>query len=211
MTIVLINNRHGKLCNKEILLPNQLTALLEHSKIAPMIQITSQSQVPATIIKRLLAVIYDSFLLIAVLFLAMAVMLLVSGGYQFQAGNPLMTVYLLVVSYIFFGWFWTHGGQTLGMRAWKLQVQQHTGEAITWHQAAIRFISALPAWIVLFLGVALAADIPLHAHPWLAQLSRLPEWLILIVGIVWLVLDQWPNGWRDKASGTRIIKLNKNH
>jgi uncharacterized RDD family membrane protein YckC len=208
---VLINNKHGKLCNKEILLPNQLTLLLEHSKITRMNPITTQSQVPATIIKRLLAIFYDSFLLIAVLFLAMAVMLLVSGGYQFQAGNPLMTVYLLVVSYVFFGWFWTHGGQTLGMRAWKLQVQQYNGEAITWRQAAIRFVTAVPAWIVLFLGIALAADIPLHAHPWLAQLSRLPEWLILIVGIVWLVLDQWPNGWRDKGSRTRIIKLSKNH
>lgn len=176
-----------------------------------MNQITSQSQIPATIIKRLLAIFYDSFLLIAVLFLAMAVMLLVSGGYQFQAGNPLMTVYLLVVSYVFFGWFWTHGGQTLGMRAWKLQVQQYNGKVITWRQAAIRFVTAVPAWVVLFLGITLAADIPLHTHSWLEKLSRLPGWLILIVGIVWLVLDQWPNGWRDKVSGTRIIKLNKNH
>jgi uncharacterized RDD family membrane protein YckC len=208
---VLINNRHGKLCNKEILLPNQLTALLEHSKITTMNLITSQSQVPATIIKRLLAIFYDSFLLTAVLFLAMGVMLLVSGGYQFQAGNPLMTVYLLVVSYVFFGWFWTHGGQTLGMRAWKLQVQQYTGEAITWRQAAIRFVTAVPAWVMLFIGIALAADIPLHTHPWLELLSRLPGWLILIMGIAWLVLDQWPDGWRDKISGTRIIKLNKKH
>jgi uncharacterized RDD family membrane protein YckC len=208
---VLINNRHGKLCNKEILLPNQLTALLEHSKITTMNLITSQSQVPATIIKRLLAIFYDSFLLTAVLFLAMGVMLLVSGGYQFQAGNPLMTVYLLVVSYVFFGWFWTHGGQTLGMRAWKLQVQQYTGEAITWRQAAIRFVTAVPAWVMLFIGIALAADIPLHTHPWLERLSRLPGWLILIMGIAWLVLDQWPDGWRDKISGTRIIKLNKKH
>jgi hypothetical protein len=73
-------------------LPDQLTAMLEHSKIETMNQMTSQSQIPATITKRLLAVFYDSFLLIAVLFLAMAVLLLVSGGYQFQAGNPFMTI-----------------------------------------------------------------------------------------------------------------------
>lgn len=172
-----------------------------------MNQSTNQSPTPAPVIKRLLAMFYDSFLLIAVLFLAMAIMLLVSGGYQFQAGNPLMTVYLLLVSFVFFGWFWTHGGQTLGMRAWKLRVQQHAGEAITWRQAAVRFITALPAWIVLFIGIALAADIRLYAYSWLDQLSRLPKWLILIVGIVWLVVDQWPDSWRDKVSGTRIIKL----
>ena len=205
---MLINNRHGKLCNKEILLPNQLTVLLEHSKIITMNQISNQLQGPAPIIKRLLAMFYDSFLLIAVLFLAMAVMLLVFGGYQFQAGNPLMTVYLLVVSFVFFGWFWTHGGQTLGMRAWKLRVQQPAGETITWRQVAIRFITALPAWFVLFIGIALVSGIPLPAHPWLDQLSPLSQWLILVVGIVWLVVDQWPDGWRDKLSGTRIIKLN---
>ena len=185
--------------------------MLEHSKIETMNQMTSQSQIPATITKRLLAVIYDSFLLIAVLFLAMAVLLLVSGGYPFQAGNPFMTIYLLIVSFAFFGWFWTHGGQTLGMRAWKLRIQQQTGEAITWRQAAVRFVTAVPAWVVLFIGMALVADIPLHAHPWLDQLSRLPAWLILIVGIGWLVVDQWPDGWRDKVSGTRVIKLEKNY
>ena len=172
-----------------------------------MIQPTNQSPASAPAIKRLLAMLYDAFLLIAVLFLAMALMLLASRGYQFQAGNPLMTVYLLLVSFVFFGWFWTHGGQTLGMRAWKLRVQQHTGEAIMWRQAAVRFVTALPAWTVLFIGIALAAGIPLHAYPWLDQLSRLPKWLILIVGIVWLVVDQWPDGWRDKVSGTRVIKL----
>jgi uncharacterized RDD family membrane protein YckC len=159
--------------------------------------------------KRLLAILYDSFLLIAVLFLAVAVILLLSGGYQFEAGNPLMTIYLLLVSFVFFGWFWTHGGQTLGMRAWKLRIQQGDGKTITWRQVAIRFITALPAWIVLFIGITLTAGIPLHAYPWLEQLSRLPKGLILIVGIFWLVFDQWPDGWRDKISDTRIIKLNK--
>lgn len=169
----------------------------------------NQSTSSAPISKRLLAILYDSFLLIAVLFLAMAVLLLITGGYQFQAGNPLMTVYLLLVSFVFFGWFWTHGGQTLGMRAWNLRLQQPAGEAVTWQQVAVRFITALPAWIVLFIGFALTAGIPLHTYPWLDQLSRFPKGLILIVGIIWLIIDQWPDGWRDKLSGTQIIKLNK--
>ena len=166
-----------------------------------------QHQRQAPVIKRLLAIFYDSLLLIAVLFLAMVALLLISGGYPFQAGNPLITTYLLVVSFMFFGWFWTHGGQTLGMRAWKLRVQQYTGEAIKWWQAIIRFVTALPAWIVIFIGIALVTNIPLHSYPRLEQVSRLTEWLILIMGITWLVVDQWPNGWRDRVSGTRIIIL----
>ncbi|NNF95811.1 MAG: RDD family protein [Halobacteria archaeon] len=186
---------------------NQLTAMLENSKITQMNENIDQNQAQAPVIKRLLAIFYDSFLLIAVLFLAMALLLLISGGYQFQAGNPLMTVYLLVVSFVFFGWFWTHGGQTLGMRAWKLRVQQRNGSPISWQQAALRFITALPAWIVLLTGIALTAGIPLHSHPGLQALEPLPGWLILVIGIAWWLLDQWPNGWRDRVSGTQVIKL----
>lgn len=174
-----------------------------------MNQSQNQSNTSAPLSKRLLAIFYDSFLLIAVLFLAMAVMLLLSGGHQFEAGNPLLTLYLLLVSYVFFGWFWTHGGQTLGMRAWKLRLQQAGGKTITWRQVTIRFLSGLPAWIVIFIGISLSAGIPLHSYPWLEQLASLPRGLILIVGMVWLVLDQWPDGWRDKLSGTQIIKLHK--
>jgi len=192
---------------RRFLLPRQLTVLLENLKITTMTQIPNASAAPASIIKRLLAMFYDSFLLIAVLFLAMAVMLLVTGGYQFQAGNPLVTIYLLAVSYVFFGWFWTHGGQTLGMRAWKLRVQQRAGETITWRQAAIRFFTALPAWVMLFIGIALVVDIPLPTHAWLDQFSGKAAWLILLAGIVWLVIDQWPDGWRDRLSGTRVVRL----
>ena len=167
----------------------------------------AQEQTTASVTKRLLAIIYDSFLLIAVLFLAMAMLLLISGGHEFQAGNPLITAYILLVSFIFFGWFWTHGGQTLGMRAWKLRLQQKNGNPINWQHAAVRFVTALPAWIVFIIGIAMVADIQLATYSWLNQLSTLTEWLIFVVGITWLIGDQWPDGWRDKISGTRIVKI----
>ena len=167
------------------------------------------AQTPAPVFKRLLSILYDSFLLIAVLFLAMAALLLISGGYEFQAGNPLITAYLFLVCFVFFGWFWTHGGQTLGMRAWKIKLQQKNGKPINWYHAALRFITALPAWILLCIGIALVSDIQLATYPWLNQQSLLTEWLIFIVGITWLIGDQWPDGWRDKFSGTRIVILDQ--
>lgn len=181
----------------------------EKSKIPRMNQNTDQHQTQAPIIKRLLAIFYDAFLLIAILFLAMALLLLISAGHPFQDGDPLITAYLLVVSFGFFGWFWTHGGQTLGMRAWKLRVQQRSGDAITWRQTVVRFATALPAWVVLCIGTALVTNIQLSTHAWLDQLSQPVGWLIFITGIVWLVIDQWPDGWRDKLSGTQVIKLDK--
>jgi uncharacterized RDD family membrane protein YckC len=50
---------------------------------------------------------------------------------------------LVLVGLIFFGYFWTKSGQTIGMRAWRLKVQTHQGNLISWPQAIIRSISAL--------------------------------------------------------------------
>jgi len=97
---------------------------------------------PASLWRRLGALLYDSLLLLAIWFLATALVLLVARGY-FNAASLAFKLYLLLVSFWFFGWFWTHGGQTLGMRAWKIRVLQPSGKAISWSQAAQRFFVAL--------------------------------------------------------------------
>lgn len=165
--------------------------------------------VSATLVKRLLAMLYDSLLLIAVLFLAMAVFLLLAGGESPRPGNPIMTIYLLLVCFLFFGWFWTHGGQTLGMRAWKLTLQQSDGQPVSWLQAALRIVTATPAWIVFMTGIALSAGIPLQSYSWLQTLEQVPGGLVLVIGVVWLTIDQWPGGWRDKLTRTRVIQQTK--
>ena len=50
---------------------------------------------------------------------------------------------LVLVGLVFFGYFWTKSGQTIGMRAWRLKVQTSQGSLISWPQAIIRSISAL--------------------------------------------------------------------
>lgn len=102
-----------------------------------------------SLLKRLLAIIYDSFLLFGVLFFATLIPSLVAGG---PIRHPLFTLYLLVVTFVFFGWFWTHGGQTLGMRAWRLKVINEDGSGISWGKALVRFLLAGLSWLILFLG-----------------------------------------------------------
>ena len=50
---------------------------------------------------------------------------------------------LVLVGLVFFGYFLTKSGQTIGMRAWRLKVQTSQGSLISWPQAIIRSISAL--------------------------------------------------------------------
>lgn len=43
----------------------------------------------------------------------------------------------------FFLWFWKKGGQTLGMRAWRLRIYSTTEEPMTWPRLLIRLFSSL--------------------------------------------------------------------
>lgn len=102
---------------------------------------------------RLLAVMmYDSMLLVSVLLVAAAVAVALNGGEAIGANNPFFFVYLLGVAFIFYGWFWTHGGQTLGMRAWRVYLISGNNTGINWQQAFLRFMVGLFSWLPLGLG-----------------------------------------------------------
>jgi uncharacterized RDD family membrane protein YckC len=124
--------------------------------------------------RRLAAIVYDCVLLLAVLFAATAALLPFSGGEAISSGNGLYTAYLLIVSFGYFGWFWTHGGQTLGMRSWHLGLEGADETAVTWRQALLRFFGALLSWLALG------------------------------AGYLWLLADPERRTWHDRLSGTRI-------
>ena len=103
----------------------------------------SQPLAPAGLFRRLGAFVYDILLLTAILFIAAFVALLFSGGEAVDPGNPWYQTYLFLLSYIFFAWFWTRGGQTLGMRAWRLRVESMDGSPINLGQALLRFMAGM--------------------------------------------------------------------
>jgi uncharacterized RDD family membrane protein YckC len=105
-----------------------------------------------SLFRRLAAIVYDSFLLLALWFFATLVLLPFNGGQAFNSTQLFYPLYLLAVSFSFYGWFWTHGGQTLGLKAWKIKVQTLNQQSVTWKQAAIRFLAAILSWLVCGLG-----------------------------------------------------------
>ncbi len=106
---------------------------------------------PAGLLVRLAALLYDSLLLLSVLFLATAAVLPLSHGEAMQH-NPFYQTYLLLVSFFYFGWHWVRNGQTLGMRAWRLRVAQVDGSPLTWWHALARFLFAIPSLLLFGLG-----------------------------------------------------------
>jgi len=125
--------------------------------------------------RRLAAIVYDSFILIAVLFAATAPVVALHGGAV--EGSWLFTLYLLGIVFVFFGGFWTHGGQTLGMKAWHVRVIRSDGARMDWRDAVLRFVIAAVGWL------------PLGAGYW------------------WALFDDQSRGWHDRLSGTRLYVL----
>lgn len=114
-----------------------------------------QTYKPASLFKRLVVIGYDGLLLIAILFIATALTLPLNHGEAITNSDPLfpfLVIYWFIISFIFYGWFWTHGGQTLGMKTWKLQLISTDNKKITWKQAFVRFCCAILSTILFGLG-----------------------------------------------------------
>ena len=124
---------------------------------------------------RYLAVLfYDSLLLFSVLFFA-------AGLFQWltQGNSPLIIfrIYLLMIWFGYFAWPWLRCGQTLGMTAWRIQLQTTDGKPLGWQHVSKRFFMA---------GVS---------------------WLVLGMGFFWVLVDKQRRTWHDLASHTQLVSI----
>ncbi|MCB1816220.1 MAG: RDD family protein, partial [Candidatus Competibacteraceae bacterium] len=81
---------------------------------------TGQPLLPAALLRRLAAMLYDGLLLFGVIFTGTVVLLPFTNGHAIAPGNPAYQASLLGLIGLFYGWCWTHGGQSLGMKAWHI-------------------------------------------------------------------------------------------
>jgi uncharacterized RDD family membrane protein YckC len=116
-----------------------------------------QSCPRAKFFKRVGAYLYDLFAVSALLMLAgifaIIVVIIASNtglinldAYQdvadFLASSQLFALYLAIIIIGFYGYFWTRGGQTIGMKAWRLRVQNSDGSNISFTQSLIRMATS---------------------------------------------------------------------
>ena len=125
--------------------------------------------------RRLGAQLYDAFLLAGLLLLAQAFLYLFATDESIRYYQSLDRSYLIAVSFLFYGWFWTHGGQTLGLRAWKIKVLTLDQKPISWKQSLLRFVTAIISWAGLGLG------------------------------FMWILIDKNRYSWHDHVSKTALF------
>jgi uncharacterized RDD family membrane protein YckC len=140
--------------------------------------------VPAGLLRRLAAMVYDALLLAALTMVVTGLFLPATGG---QAVTPrdfpvLAVVYRLALVAVvigFFGAFWTRRGQTLGMASWRIKVERLDGTLLGWGDVVARIGAAL--------------------------LSALPAGL----GYLWIIVDPQKRAWHDILTRTRVVLLPK--
>jgi uncharacterized RDD family membrane protein YckC len=107
---------------------------------------------PPGLARRLAACLYDGLALAAVLMVAGAAWVGLTGTAA-PPGDWPFRAYLLAIAALFFGVFWTRG-ETLGMRAWKLRIVAEDDRPPGWGRAMLRFGTALVSLAALGLGFA---------------------------------------------------------
>ena len=54
------------------------------------------------------------------------------------SNNPLWAIYLLLCVQYYYAWCWVKGGQTVGMKTWRLKLCKPDGSHLTWKEAYLR-------------------------------------------------------------------------
>ncbi|MBH0084877.1 RDD family protein [Psychrobacter sp. SCQQ22] len=123
---------------------------------APMQKIPDEEPTIAKPTTRVVAVLYDGMLILALLFLVGTMLTVIGTLLTMNTGtdssqaqslptwyqNVIMTPSFVLTLVAFYGLFWRRGGQTLGMQTWRLKTVNNSGHLLTWGQSFKRILAA---------------------------------------------------------------------
>lgn len=103
----------------------------------------ARSATNAPFYARVFALVYDSLIVVAIWMFASAVYLPMAGG-PASPGDPWYRAFLMFLAAAYFVGLWHFGGQTVGMRAWRIQLRDaQTDSRLSFVRGAIRFVAAI--------------------------------------------------------------------
>lgn len=150
--------------------------------------------------RRLCALVYDLLIVVAIMLASVMVGLLVTGGHLLDEHQHLRAYWFPFFEAACVGGYfvasWRRGGQTVGMRPWRIRLTRDDGGTPTLQQALIRVLVAAAPLILLLL------------EPMLGLRATL--WTLLAVWAGWFtvaVFDPRRRALHDIAAGTEMRRL----
>lgn len=160
----------------------------------------SAARTPApSLRRRLAAFVYEGVLLFGVVMLAGLAYGVATQQRHALHGLHGLQLFVFAVLGLYFGWFWSHGGQTVAMKTWHIRLLTKDGLQVPAARAVLRYLLSwiwfLPAlaWSYAFgvrsgAGVAAALTVGVLAYAASSRLNRQHQY------------------WHDLLSGTRLVQ-----
>lgn len=153
---------------------------------------------PPGLMRRLASLMYEGVVLFGVVFVAGYLYSSLTQQRHALQGTQGLQAFLGIVLGIYFIWFWTHGGQTVAMKAWHLRVLDRHGRALTQGRALARYVLSY-AWFAP--GFAAIAGLQLQGAG-MVGLAIVVGMLAYLVLARFLPQRQFLHDW---LCGTQII------
>lgn len=158
---------------------------------------TGAAPVPS-IVRRLAAFLYEGVLLFGVLMFAAYLYSSLTQQRHALEGKHGLQAFLFVILAIYFAWFWSHGGQTVAMKAWHVRLVRADGQPVSQARALARYVLAY-LWFLPALVAAYAA-----------QIKSTPQiFTLMLLGVLVYAatarLHPRRQFWHDALCGTELV------
>jgi uncharacterized RDD family membrane protein YckC len=174
------------------------TAVPEAAIAAPALP--AQALPTPSVRRRLMAMVYETFLLLAVEMLAVLLYMMVTSNRQQPIYQHGKTLFLFLVAGAYFVRCWTDSGHTLAMKTWRVRLTSNdAGDArVPLRTAMLRYLLAW-GWFVPALIVCMAFGLHGKAEVGIAVAIGIAAWAMTAF------LDKDRQFLHDRLAGTRLV------
>jgi uncharacterized RDD family membrane protein YckC len=154
-----------------------------------------------SIARRIACFVYEGVLLFGVVMVAAYLFSALTQQRHGLAGRHGLQAFLFVVLGVYFGWFWSKGGQTVAMKAWHIRLVDARGRPVSQARALARY---LLAWLWFLPGLVTLYFADLHAGG--AIVAVMLAGVVAYAGLA--LLHPQRQFLHDVACGTRLVTWN---
>ena len=148
--------------------------------------------------RRLACFVYEGVLLFGVVMAAGLLYSLLTEQRHALAGLHGMQLAIFGVLALYFGWFWSHGGQTVAMKTWHIKVVDRGGQPVGPWRALLRY---LLSWLWFLPALALTYTAGWKSGGAVAMALMLG--VIAYASLSWLLPQR--QYLHDRLAGTQLV------